>query len=114
MCKGNGGIGYCLASLLIADASKHVIITSRSVEKGEAALKELQALKQPGTVEMLQLDVTNPDSIKKLAEEVEKKYGRYVQRDCPHRFSLCPVGFTFWYNCEQYTCLLTKIPDLTP
>ena len=75
---GNSGIGFSLATLLIADSSKHVIIASRSVEKGEAALKELQALKQPGVIEMLQLEVSDPNSIAELAQKIEKQHGRSV------------------------------------
>ena len=73
---GNSGIGYALAALLIEDKSKHVIIGSRSVERGEAALKELQSLDLPGSAEMLQLDVTSTDSIVAATKSVEANYGR--------------------------------------
>lgn len=64
--------------MLMSGPSNHVIITSRNVEKGQAALKELQSLKQPGSAEMLQLEVTKPESITQLAQNVEKSHGRFV------------------------------------
>lgn len=76
MIQANGGIGFELASQLLSDASKHVLLGSRSVEKGEAAVKDLQARNLPGTVELLQLDVTSEDSITRAAETVARTHGR--------------------------------------
>jgi len=78
MAKANGGVGFALAALLLADASKHVLLGSRSVEKGETAVKELQSREQPGSVELLHLDVDSEDSIIAAAKSVESKYGRSV------------------------------------
>ena len=72
----NSGIGFGLAALLIEDPNKHVILCSRSVSKGEAALKDLQARNLPGSVELLQLDVTDEESIAAAAQKVEGKHGR--------------------------------------
>jgi NAD(P)-dependent dehydrogenase (short-subunit alcohol dehydrogenase family) len=74
--SGNSGIGKEFAGLLLEDPKRHVIITSRSVEKGEAAVKELKARGLPGTIEVLPLQVTEPESITSLAKTVESKYGR--------------------------------------
>jgi NAD(P)-dependent dehydrogenase (short-subunit alcohol dehydrogenase family) len=74
----NSGIGFGLAALLMEDSSKHVILCSRSISKGEAALKELQARNLPGSAELLQLDVTDEDSIAAAAKTVEATHGRYV------------------------------------
>ena len=71
----NSGIGFGLAALLIEDASKHVILGSHSVSKGEAALKDLEAKDLPGSIEMVQLDVTDEDSIAKAAEKVGRHMG---------------------------------------
>src|SRR5271154_3102178 len=84
MIKGNGGIGFELASQLLSDSSKHILLGSRSVEKGEAAVKDLQSRKQPGTVELLQVDVASDESITTAAKWVESKHGRYAQLD--HQF----------------------------
>jgi len=73
---GNGGIGFELALQLLSDASTHVLLGSRSAEKGEAAVKDLQSRKQPGTVELLQVDVASDESITAAAKRVESKHGR--------------------------------------
>lgn len=62
--------------MLLADASKHVLLGSRSTEKGEAAIRELQSRGPPGIVELLQLDVADEDSIAAAAKSVEMKHGR--------------------------------------
>ena len=77
--KGNGGIGFELASQLLSDASNYILLGSRSLEKGEAAVKDLQSRNQPGTVELLHIDVASEESITAAAKEVESKHGRYVQ-----------------------------------
>lgn len=77
-CIANSGIGFELASQLMSDPSKHVILCSRSAEKGEKALEEIKALGKPGSVEFLQLDVTDEKSIETAAEIVEKRHGRYL------------------------------------
>jgi NAD(P)-dependent dehydrogenase (short-subunit alcohol dehydrogenase family) len=81
MVKGNGGIGFELASQLLANSSNHVLLGSRSAEKGEVAVKDLQSRKQPGTVELLQVDVASDESIVAAAKRVESKHGRYAQLD---------------------------------
>jgi NAD(P)-dependent dehydrogenase (short-subunit alcohol dehydrogenase family) len=77
--KGNGGIGLELASQLLADSTKHVLLGSRSVEKGQAAVKELQSQGKPGTVELVQVDVASEASIAAAAKDVEAKHGRYTK-----------------------------------
>ncbi|KAF2718659.1 NAD(P)-binding protein [Polychaeton citri CBS 116435] len=72
----NSGIGFELARQLLSDASKHVLLGSRSKDKGETALKTLQSQSHPGSIELLQLDVANEDSIKAAAESVEGNHGR--------------------------------------
>jgi len=73
----NGGIGFESAAALIASsATYHVIIGSRSLSKGQTALSELQSRKSPGSLSLLQLDVTDTDSIAKAAETVGREFGR--------------------------------------
>ncbi|KAF4549226.1 Short chain dehydrogenase-like protein 9 [Elsinoe fawcettii] len=73
---GNVGIGFELARQLLADSTKHILLGSRSLQRGEAAIKELESDKQPGTVELLELDVSQEDSINAAAKLVESKHGR--------------------------------------
>ncbi|KAI5356606.1 putative short-chain dehydrogenase/reductase SDR, NAD(P)-binding domain superfamily [Septoria linicola] len=72
----NGGIGFEAARQLIASANKHVLLGSRSVEKGEKAVAELQSLGLPGPVELVQLDVSSYASIAAAARLVADKHGR--------------------------------------
>jgi NAD(P)-dependent dehydrogenase (short-subunit alcohol dehydrogenase family) len=65
-----------LATQLLSDATKHVLLGSRSVEKGTTAVKDLRSRGLPGSVELLQIDVSNEDSITAAAKEVEEKHGR--------------------------------------
>ncbi|GAB1742874.1 hypothetical protein NU219Hw_g8579t1 [Hortaea werneckii] len=73
---GNSGIGFEVAAQLLADNTKHVILGSRSLEKGEAAVKDLKSPNLPGSVELLQLDITDPKSIEAAAKTVESKHGK--------------------------------------
>lgn len=76
----NSGIGYeTVIALAQASSNFHVLLGSRSTEKGEKALDEIRislgsTLK--GTVSFLQIDVTNEETILSAKEEVEKKYGK--------------------------------------
>ena len=78
----NSGLGYALASQLLADPTKHVILCSRSVEKGEKARSELKAEGKPGSIDLLQLDVTDEKSVESAARIVTEKYGRYANYSC--------------------------------
>jgi hypothetical protein len=46
------------------------------MEKGEKALKEIEALGKPGSVELLQLNVDDKKSIEHAAKIVGEKHGR--------------------------------------
>lgn len=72
----NSGIGFELAAQLVADASRHVLLGSRSAEKGAAAVKDLESRGHPGTVQLLQVDVSSDESITNAARTVEKEHGR--------------------------------------
>lgn len=75
----NSGIGFELArQLLLTDSKCHVLLGSRSIEKGENAIKELQAQQPLGAVELLQVDVASEESVAAAAKEVEKQYGKHV------------------------------------
>jgi NAD(P)-dependent dehydrogenase (short-subunit alcohol dehydrogenase family) len=65
--------------LLSISPNNHVLLGSRSVEKGEAAVKELQFRNQSSSiVEFLQIDVASESSIQQAAKQVKERYGRYV------------------------------------
>ncbi|KAH8763351.1 short chain dehydrogenase [Hyaloscypha sp. PMI_1271] len=74
---GNGGIGYLTAERLAAlSPDYHVIIASRNQEQGEKALSELRKENPKGSFALIQLDVTDQESITAAAEFVEKQHGR--------------------------------------
>lgn len=72
---GNGGIGYATAAALAASPIYHVIIGSRSLEKGQAAVRRLSAA-TTGSLSLVQLDVTDGESISAAVATVERDYGR--------------------------------------
>jgi len=60
----------------MAKGSYHVLMGSRSPEKGNAALKELQSRNLAGSVEMIQLDVTDDDTIERAVATVQHNHGK--------------------------------------
>lgn len=72
----NGGIGFELVSQLLADGKYFVLLGSRSLEKGEAAVKELKERNLAGPVELVQINADDEESIENAAKEVKEKYGR--------------------------------------
>lgn len=60
----------------MAKGPYHVLLGSRSTEKGDAAVKDLQTRNLPGSVEMLQLDVTDDNTIERAASTVEHAHGK--------------------------------------
>eukprot|EP00953_Heterococcus_sp_UTEX-ZZ885_P038442 19718-Heterococcus_DN1.PRE.2 len=69
----NQGIGLAIVKLLVTHLSKryHVFLCCRDAKKGEAALASLPS--GTGSAEVLQLDVTNSDSIAAAAKHVASK-----------------------------------------
>ena len=49
---------------------------SRSLEKGEKALADLQGQNAPGSISLIQLDVTDENSISAAATKIAKDFGR--------------------------------------
>lgn len=74
--SANSGIGFALAAQLLAKSSYHVIVTSRSPEKGRIAMEELHERTLAGSSEYLHLDVTDDATIQNVAEAIGKDHGR--------------------------------------
>ena len=60
----------------MAKGPYHVLVGSRSTEKGDAAVQDLQSRNLPGSAEMLPIDVTNDDTINRAAATVEREHGK--------------------------------------
>ncbi|KAK9239549.1 hypothetical protein V1525DRAFT_397749 [Lipomyces kononenkoae] len=76
----NSGIGFETAvALAQASADLHVLLGSRSLEKGQKALDEIyssHASSLLGSLSVLQIDVTDQPSILAARQDVETKYGK--------------------------------------
>ncbi|CAO1632864.1 unnamed protein product [Jaminaea pallidilutea] len=75
----NAGIGFAIAKILYSDPAFHVLLGSRSLPKGEAAAEAIQQSStstDKGSIEVVQLDVTQPASISALCEHIQNTHGR--------------------------------------
>lgn len=77
---GNNGIGYETVKALLQSekAAYHILLGSRSLEKGNRAIETLhqECPQATNTVELVQLDVTSDESIEKAFEQVKSNHGR--------------------------------------
>lgn len=71
----NSGIGFELAHQLLAKGH-HVLVGSRTLEKGSTAVKELQSHNLPGTAELVHLDVTDDTTITAAAATLSSTHGK--------------------------------------
>jgi NAD(P)-dependent dehydrogenase (short-subunit alcohol dehydrogenase family) len=74
---GNAGIGKALCMQLAGDFNCHVYMGSRSLERGAAAVKDIET-KVPacaGKIEVVQIDTCSNDSIVASAAAVKAKLG---------------------------------------
>ena len=67
---GNKGIGFAICKGL-SDKGFNVFLAARDVDKGEDAVNKLSS--DSNSVQLIQLDVTNDESIKSAVENVSRK-----------------------------------------
>jgi len=74
---GNAGIGLALCKQLAEENGCHVYLGSRSLERGEAAVKSIieAAPKCEGKIELVQVDTASDASVAAAAEAVKAKLG---------------------------------------
>ncbi|KIW31683.1 uncharacterized protein PV07_03290 [Cladophialophora immunda] len=73
----NQGIGYeCVKKLAAEQANYHILLGSRSLQRGKEAASSITDLAQGTSVEPLELDVDDDESIARAAKYVEEKFGR--------------------------------------
>lgn len=70
------GIGYEICAALAADGSFHVLMGSRSTDKGNKAIAEIQSASPSASIELCQLDVTSDNSIANAVKQVNATHGR--------------------------------------
>ena len=70
---GNSGLGFESVKAF-AEKGAEVVMTSRSIEKGEEAKAEIGDVR--GKITVMELDLADFSSIKQFAEEFKKKYTR--------------------------------------
>jgi NAD(P)-dependent dehydrogenase (short-subunit alcohol dehydrogenase family) len=75
---GNSGIGAGVAIELCKLGVGAVVITSRSIRRGEVAAKEMisKGHCEPGQIEAMEVDLADFESVRKLATDFRKKYDR--------------------------------------
>jgi NAD(P)-dependent dehydrogenase (short-subunit alcohol dehydrogenase family) len=69
----NSGIGY-EAALSLVGKGAHVIMACRSLEKGQAALKQIQVAHPNGKATLMQLDLADLSSVTSFAEVILAEY----------------------------------------
>jgi NAD(P)-dependent dehydrogenase (short-subunit alcohol dehydrogenase family) len=72
---GNSGLGYESVKAFVEKGAK-VILTSRSIEKGETAKAEILNRNPDGKIVVMELDLMEFASIKKFANSFKEKYDR--------------------------------------
>ena len=70
---GNSGIGFALCKQLSKEHNIRVFMGSRSVERGEQAVKEAES--EGAKLELVHIDVSDKDSIAKAVEDLKEKLG---------------------------------------
>ncbi|KAJ9632175.1 hypothetical protein H2203_000578 [Taxawa tesnikishii (nom. ined.)] len=75
----NTGIGYeTVKALLATRTTYHILVGGRDLSKAQAAVSDLRAAfsSSPSTLDAVQIDVTDDDSISRLSSHVKSTYGR--------------------------------------
>jgi len=71
----NSGIGWETARVLAAKGAK-VLLGCRSAERGRAALQRIQALCPQADAALLEIDLTDLDSVREVAARVRREHSR--------------------------------------
>lgn len=69
----NAGIGYETA-LALYEKGAHVVLACRNLDKANAAAEAIQKITATGSVEVLQLDLSDLDSVKAAADTFKSKH----------------------------------------
>ncbi|KAK4695750.1 hypothetical protein P7C71_g2053, partial [Lecanoromycetidae sp. Uapishka_2] len=88
---GNNGIGFETCALLASQPQYHVIIGSRSLEKGQAALAKIQNRNIAGSISLVQLDITSDESINAAGKGIASKWDHLDI--LINNAGICPLSF---------------------
>ena len=69
----NQGIGLALVKRLSSNPTYHLLLGSRDISKGEAAVTSISS---PSNVTCLQVDISNDTSINKAVDTIQSRFGR--------------------------------------
>ncbi|OWT43009.1 short chain dehydrogenase [Pochonia chlamydosporia 170] len=71
----NSGIGYDLTAALAASPGNHVIMGCRNYERAARVLQQLHILGHAGTLSLLEVDITDDQSISQAVEKLTADFG---------------------------------------
>ena len=72
---GNSGLGFESVKVF-TEKGAHVVLSCRSVDKGEKAKTEILLKHPEGKIEVAELDLADLESVRKFAESFQQKYSR--------------------------------------
>lgn len=94
---GNTGLGYECAKVIASSQKWHVVIASRSLSRGNAAVQTLIHSTSNPNISTMELDLASTTSIRKLAAQ-------YIQTDLPPLYAIvCNAGSQFVQNTQSTT-----------
>ncbi|KAK9440232.1 short chain dehydrogenase [Metarhizium brunneum] len=70
----NSGIGYDMTAALVASPENHVIMGCRNYERGTRALQQLHAQPHAGSLSLLEVDITDDQSIGLAVDKLAAEY----------------------------------------
>ncbi|KAK4223378.1 hypothetical protein QBC38DRAFT_487854 [Podospora fimiseda] len=98
----NSGIGLeTVIALSKSSPNYHILLGARSIEKGQAALTQIQeeyTSTLQSTISVVQIDVTSQDSITALVEHISSNYGKLD-------VLLSNAGIIVYQECDTLTNL---------
>jgi NAD(P)-dependent dehydrogenase (short-subunit alcohol dehydrogenase family) len=72
---GNNGIGLAICQLFANQPNYHVIMGSRSGEKGQQALSNIKSTNPDSSISVVSLDIVSDDSIAAVVQETTSQHG---------------------------------------